>query len=207
MQRAGLLAFMLLISSAALLQAQRAGGGFGGSGAQISVGRMPGGHGIGANGFFPQRSVLGLRTHRDRGFGAFWLPWYYPEWDDDYLWNLPSYRQPVNTPSPQVIVLENRDPRPTAQPVEPPKLVELAPSKEAPSTRPQPPALFLLKNGERLESRYYLLTTQSLQIDVGSERRTIPVSVLDLDATVAANHQRGIEVTVPRDRATVLLVF
>jgi len=31
--------------------------------------------------------------------------------------------------------------------------------------------------------------------------------VLDLDATVAANHQRGIEVTVPRDRATVLLGF
>src|SRR6516162_10333123 len=105
------------------------------------------------------------------------------------------------------MVLENRYSRRTAQTVEPPKLVELAPSKEAPSTRPQPPALFLLKHGERLESRYYLLTTQSLQIDVGSERRTIPVSVLDLDATVAANHQRGIEVTVPRDRATVLLGF
>jgi len=201
---------MLLILSAALLQAQRAGGGFGGSGAQISVGRMPGGHGIGANGsngFLPQRSVLGLRTHRERGFGAFWLPWYYPGWDDDYLWNLPSYQQPVNTTSPQVIVLENKDPGPPAQPVEPPKLVELAPSREASSTKPQPPTLFLLKNGERLESRTYLLTAQSLQIDVGSERRTIPVSSLDLDATIAANHQRGTEVIVPRDSTTVFLSF
>lgn len=113
----------------------------------------------------------------------------------------------MNMPSPQVIVLENKDPRPTAQPVEPPKLVEARPSKKPASTRRQPPALFLLKNGERLESRYYLLTTQSLQINVGSDRRTIPVSTLDLDATVAANHQRGIEVTVPRHRATVLLGF
>jgi hypothetical protein len=52
-----------------------------------------------------------------------------------------------------------------------------------------------------------LLTAQSLQIDVGSERRTIPVSSLDLDATIDANHQRGTEVIVPRDRTTVFLSF
>lgn len=201
---------MLLILGAALLQAQRAGGGFGGSGAQISVGRMPGGHGIGtdgSNGFFPQHSVFGLRGHRQRGFGSFWLPWYYPGWDDDYLWNLPPYQQPVNTTPPQVIVVENKNPHPPAPPVEPPKLVELAPSKEASSTRPQPPTLFLLKNGERLESRYYLLTAESLQINVGSQRRTVPVSSLDLDATIAANQQRGIELAIPRDRTTVFLSF
>jgi hypothetical protein len=36
---------------------------------------------------------------------------------------------------------------------------------------------------------------------------TIPVSALDLDATIAANHERGIEVPIPRDRNTVFLGF
>jgi hypothetical protein len=52
-----------------------------------------------------------------------------------------------------------------------------------------------------------LLTAQPLQIDVGSEHRTILVSRIDLDTTITANHQRGTEVIVPRDRTTVFLNF
>jgi hypothetical protein len=67
--------------------------------------------------------------------------------------------------------------------------------------------LFVLTNGERLESRHFLLTGEALQIQVGRQQRTIPVSTLDLDATIAANHKRGIEVSIPRDRSTVFLGF
>ena len=109
--------------------------------------------------------------------------------------------------SPQVIVVESKEPRPPAPPPEPPKLIEVPQSKEVPLAKPQPPTLFVLKDGERLESRYYLLTAQSLQIEVDRQRREIPVSTLDLDATIAANHERGIEVTIPRDRNTVFLSF
>jgi hypothetical protein len=80
-------------------------------------------------------------------------------------------------------------------------------SKEAPAAKPQLPALFVLKGGERLESRNYVLTAQSLQIEVGRQRREIPLGTLDLDATIAANHQRGIELTIPRDRSAVFVSF
>jgi hypothetical protein len=67
--------------------------------------------------------------------------------------------------------------------------------------------VFVLKGGERLESRNYVLTAQSLQIEVGRQRREIPLDTLDLDATIAANHQRGIDLTIPRDRSAVFVSF
>jgi hypothetical protein len=79
--------------------------------------------------------------------------------------------------------------------------------KEAPVAKPQPPALFVLKGGERLESRNYLLTAESLQIQVGRQRREIPIDTLDLEATIAANHERGIDLTIPRDRTAVFVSF
>ncbi len=87
------------------------------------------------------------------------------------------------------------------------KLIEVPLSKDVPVAKQQPPTLFVLKDGGRLESRYYLLTVQSLQIEIGGQQRTIPVSTLDLDATIAANHNRGIEVIVPRNQSTVFLGF
>jgi hypothetical protein len=221
MRRSRLLVLMVLVLSAALLQAQRAGGGFRGGA------RMPGGGGFQTgprNGFFPGHPG---GFHRDRGFGTVWLPWYSPYWDywdgpfawdfpvwdyvnfppSDSTWRGPSYQQSANTTSPQVIVVEKGDPRPPAPPQEPPKLIELPQSKEAPVAKQSPPTLFILKDGGRLESRRYLLTDQSLKIEDGRQQHTIPVSALDLDATIAANHERGIEVTIPRDRNTVFLGF
>jgi hypothetical protein len=189
---------VVLVLSAALLQAQRAGGG-----------RMSGGQGVTtglSNGFFPLHS--GAQRHR--GSGAFWLPWGAPYWDDDgYFWDEPSYQPPANPTPPQVIVVESKDPRPPAPPLppEPPKLIEVPQSKDAPIAKALPPTLFVLKDGERIESRYYMLTDQSLQIEIDRQRRTIPVSTLDLDATIAANHLRGIDVTIPRDRSSVFLSF
>ena len=67
---------------------------------------------------------------------------------------------------------------------------------------------FVLANGEPLESRYHLFfTAESLQIEVGRQQRTIPVSGLDLDATVIANRERGIEITITRDNNSVLTGF
>ena len=191
----------MLILSAALLQAQRAGGGGGhmsGGGQGVRTGF--------SNGFFPLHSGL----HGRHGYGSSWLPWGAPywDWDDDgYFWDEPSYQPPANPTPPQVIVVESKEPRPPAPPPEPPKLIEVPQSKDAPVAKALPPTLFVLKDGEQLESRYYMLTNQSLQVEIGRQRRTIPVSTLDVDATIAANHERGIDVTVPRDRASVFLSF
>jgi hypothetical protein len=167
---------------------------------------MPG-HGTrpgSSNGFFPLRSG----DRHNRGYGAGWLPYGAPYWDEDgNFWDEPSYQQPPTTTSPQVIVVQNKEPRPSVPPPELPKLIEVPQSKEAPVARRQLPALFVLKNGERLESRDYFLTAESLQIQVGHQRREIPIDTLDLDATIAANHERGIEVTIPRDRTAVFVSF
>lgn len=140
------------------------------------------------------------------GYGAPWLPWDAPYWDDDgYFEDERSYPPPPPT-SPQVIVVEKQA-GPPAPPPESPKVIEVPQSKDAPVAKPQPATLFVLKDGERVESRDYLLTAQSLHIEVGRRRREIPLSTLDLEATLAANHERGIEVTIPRDRNTMFVSF
>jgi hypothetical protein len=199
MQRLGLLVFMILVLSAGPIQAQKAAGGpYGdGVGAHGSHGGGPGPR----NGFFPGHSGI----HRHPGYGTLWLPWDGQYWDGDgYLPDEPSYQQSTNTTPPQVIVVEARLPAP---PPEPPKLIEMPQSKEVPVGKQQRPTLFVLKDGERVESRYYLLTVESLTIEVDRQQRTIPASTLDLDATSAANHERGIEVVIPRDRSTVFFGF
>lgn len=216
MRRSHLLVLTVLVLSAAVLPAQIAGGGSQGGGshgggvAGAGVGGAGGhmaGHGTrpgSSNGFFPLRSG----GRHNRGYGAVWLPYGAPYWDEDgNFWDEPSYQQPAAPTSPQVIVMQNKEPRPPAAPPEPPKLIEVPQSKEAPAAKPQPPTLFVLKGGERLESRDYLLTAESLQIQVGGQRREIPLGTLDLEATIAANHQRGIELTIPRDRTAVFVSF
>jgi hypothetical protein len=208
MRRSGLLILTMLVLSAALLHAQRAGGGSHAGGFSGAGGRMSG-HGARpgpSNGVFPRHPGGHRHNGYGYGYGAAWLPWDVPYWDDDgFFEDERSYPQPAPTTSPQVIVVENKEP--PAPPPEPPKLIEVPQSKDAPVAKPQPPTLFVMKDGERLESRYYLLTAQSLHIEVGRQTREIPLATLDLDATMAANHERGIEVAIPRDRNTVFVSF
>ena len=106
-------------------------------------------------------------------------------------------------PPRQMAAMRERAP---ALPVESPKVIEIPLPKDA-VVKPQPPALFVLTNGEKLESRRYVLSADSLQIDVGRRQRTIPISELNLDATVAANQQRGIDVAIPQDRSSLFVGF
>jgi hypothetical protein len=66
-----------------------------------------------------------------------------------------------------------------------------------PPATPPPPAVFILTSGEKLESSNYLLSATSLRVQQGDRQRTIPLSALNLDATIAANHARGIDLKVP----------
>ncbi len=82
-------------------------------------------------------------------------------------------------------------------------------TKLQPSTPPKPaaPAVFILSNGERLESNDYLLTVDSLQIVQNDNPRTIPLTAVNLEATVAANRQRGIDLKIPANKAQIMLSF
>ncbi len=75
------------------------------------------------------------------------------------------------------------------------------------ASKPLPPAMFILRNGERLEARRYLLTHDNLSFTVDRRQRTIPLAMVDIDATVAANRERGIDLRIPADRSEISVGF
>ena len=79
--------------------------------------------------------------------------------------------------------------------------------KEQPPAKPDPPAVFVLANGEHVEATHYSLTVNSLQIEDEDKERTIPMSSLNLNATVAANNERGVNVKIPTDKTEIMLSF
>ncbi len=135
------------------------------------------------------------------GYGAFpyFLPDYETGWPDEEQRSPESDRTPLlrvndetgrelETPLPaQVIVIPN-----TAKSAE---------------TKPLPATVFILTNGERLETLRYLLTANSVSLTLHRNRRTIPLQMLDLDATIAANRDRGLDLRIPNDRSEISLRF
>ena len=88
-----------------------------------------------------------------------------------------------------------------------PKLIEAPRGRSAPLLKSLPPTVFVLKSGERLETHHYTIIAGSLRIDDQGIQRTIPLSALDLKATIAANHERGIDLKIPLNQNEVLLGF
>lgn len=87
------------------------------------------------------------------------------------------------------------------------KLIEVPRGRSAPPAKPQPPTVFVLKTGEKLETHHYTIMAGSLNIPAGGDQRTIPLSDLDLKATLAANHARGIDLKIPTNPSQISLGF
>lgn len=106
-----------------------------------------------------------------------------------------------------------------------PKIIEVSPdlgksAKKPAATQvtkastppPAPPkpvstAVFILSNGDRVESSEYVLTQNSVHLTENGVKRTIPMSALNTQATVDANKQRGIDLKVPASSAEMVLAF
>src|SRR5271157_5794866 len=205
MQRSALFALLMMaILVAAPTQAQRGGGGFHGGGIGMPGGNGPrfGGRPGFPNGSFSHHSGYG----RFRNYGSVFDAWDYPYWGEEPF---ESYPEPsVNVPPPPVLVLESRECRSPEPVPEPPKLIEVPQTTKAGATsKPDPPTLFVFANGERLEARRYMLTADSLRVEIGRQQRTISLDKLDLDATIAANRERGIDLKIPTDRNHIFLSF
>jgi hypothetical protein len=199
MQRSVLLFALLTISIliTAPAQGQARGGGFqSGGGLRISGGA---GHG------FPSGARRGYSRYRN--YGSAFAPWYYPYWDGG--WDLPdSSEPPAEGASPSVIVLQSRDDnRQPARVPESPKLIELPDTKDAATSKPDLPTLFVFANGDKLEARRYTLTPDSLRLEIGRQQRTIALDKLNIDATIAANRERGIDLKFPTDENQIFLGF
>ena len=82
------------------------------------------------------------------------------------------------------------------------------PSAAGPATGKElPPAVFILTSGERLESRQFVLTATNLSITVNRRQQVIPLARVDVEASISANRERGVDLRVPADRNEVTLSF
>lgn len=64
-----------------------------------------------------------------------------------------------------------------------------------------------MTNGERLETRRFLLTASNLSVSIDRRERTVPLEMVDLNATIAANRERGIDLRIPSYRNEISISF
>jgi hypothetical protein len=142
------------------------------------------------------------RQNRNSGLGYFPL-WYGPGYDEAQ----PEAITPAVSPVTVSIRPEEPSLRLPPPPAAKPLLVDVPGDGNAATTKPLPPAIFILANGERLETRRYMLTADALYVTIDRQQRTLKLSALDLERTMAANRDRGVNVRIPADRGEISLGF
>ena len=208
MLRAALLTLLFASSLAGSLQAQRARGMSQGHAARVPA----------HSGFIGQRGISrrshrhrgisnsGFRRHHD-GFGDGFFPFLYA--DDEPFYEPTDTDETVSEQAPPLVIEDRGDgqPRRREEPRSRPLVIEIPEAANPTSAKTIPPTIFILTDGERLEGQRFLLTATNLSISIHSHERTIPFEMLDLDATAAANRERGIDLRIPADRNEILLRF
>ncbi len=229
-------AVTLLIASllAGAAQAQRLGGLGQGANATVSIHQSSGRHGgfrtefspgIGLsssapffrrNTYFPGHRYFARRAHfgsfrsgflGPNGFGTVFIP-------DLYAYDEPLlYEEPIGEPAaqemPRAVVPQRKEPQSQVTPTAgaSPQLIELPGSAYSDAAKPLRPTVFLLRNGERLESRRFVLTASMLSISIDRHQRAIPIEMIDIDSTLSANRERGIDLRIPADQHEISLSF
>lgn len=174
------------------------------AGPMHSAGPFNGGHGPS----IAFRPGFGRHFHRN-GFGTIVYPYGFY---DDFYDGAYDRSYPEQPPPPVVIV---RD----APAATPPAAVQVAPADpkmiEVPeastvfsSLAKTPTAVFILADGRRLESQNYTITDSVLTIKEPHRAAIqVPLGQLNIDATLAENHQRGLDLRLPESRSEILLGF
>jgi hypothetical protein len=202
-----LLAVALLLAASA--QAQRGGAMRGGGGRTVQS-HGAGGHSRSRGGLAENSRTRNFRSNRfgndNLGNNSLLYPlWYNEPYDGEEL-GPPEESGPPPMPAP--MMAQGGNPRPAARRTPTgPKITELPGTAEAAASAPLPPAMFILTNGERIEARQYLVTYDQVQLVVDRQPRTIPLSMLDMNATLAANRQRGIDLRIPSGQHEISLGF
>ena len=195
MWRAASLVLLLASSLTPSLEAQRAGPGFRGF-AKVNGQAGQGRQRTFSNGQSPRHF-----HHRD-GLGAFLSPYFFP--NDESDWSKEPGPEPVGAePVPEVVYAPPERERPPADA----QVIEIPGAANQEEGKPPLPAIFVLINGERLETQRFVLTVSSLSVNIDRCERVIPLEAVDLGATTAANRERGINLRIPADRNEVSLSF
>jgi len=178
-------------------QAQHAGAGFHGG-----PGTRPGHPGIGGRRGLQNRSFAGRGFQRGGYYdGSVFLPGFGP-YDEGSGYDQPDAEGPANGPERRMHGLQRPEPPvPKSQVIEIPRVAGSAAAKEP------PPTIFVLANGERLETRRFVLTANLLTVNIDRQRRTVPLDKLDINATLSSNRDRGIDLRIPDDRNEISVSF
>jgi hypothetical protein len=182
--------FALLVASILIesLHAQRTGAAFHGNAAGQRV----------RSGFVGQRGFPnGFRSH-DR-FGSIFVPYFFP-YDEPFDDDQPDAEAVTNEPAPPVAIRTPEPPIPKAQVIE-------IPSVANPNAKALLPTIFILANGERLEARRFVLTASNLSVSIARQQRTVPLDMLDINATISTNHARGIDLRIPDGPSEISISF
>jgi hypothetical protein len=194
MLRAALFALLVAFVLTGSLQAQRTGATFHGNAAGRSVrSGFVGQRGF-PNRFFPRSGFRPSGLHFHEGFGSYFVPY-----DEPFGYEEPDAEAVTNWPVPPVVIRQTPEP-----PVPKSQVIEI-PSRANPNAKMLPPTIFILANGERLETRRFVLTASNLSISIDRQQRTVPVDMLDINATITTNHERGIDLRIPADRNEISL--
>lgn len=147
-----------------------------------------------------RRSFFGTRFGRARGFLGAYAPFA----------GYPDVIEPYGDEGPQVIVIrDERESTPAPAAVMQPKLIELPASQEG-KPRPQAtvPTVLVWRNGQRQEVKQYAVIGQFLyDYSKPPTPRRISLDDLDLDATLHANSERGVQFLVPTSPSEVTVRF
>lgn len=201
MLRAALLALLVVSVLDGSLHAQRFGAGFHGSGSSIRLSGRSGfaGHSVFPYGFHSSRSHL-----QHGGFGSGLLAY-----DEPFDYAQTDGEATTNEAAPLALIARP-DERPLRE-VEPhaqkPLVIEIPAAADAGAAKLSAPAIFILADGERVETRRFLLTASILTLSVDRRQRDVPFDMLDINATIIANRERGIDLRIPADRNEISLGF
>lgn len=125
-----------------------------------------------------------------------------------------AYPEVVEQPAPPVIVVRDERPATVAPvqiaPAEPPKMIdvpEAVTARPAASTR-TPSAIFIFSDGRKIEAQNYTITDSLLTFKEPYRAAVqVPLSQLNVDATLAENQQRGLNLQIPENKSEILLGF
>lgn len=174
----------------------------------ISTGPLPRGFGFGF-GFGFGRHFF---NNNPFGGGFLYPVGYYPFGYYDNFYG-DGYPTEAERPSPVVVVRDERPPQAVVSrpaPVAEPKLIDVPQVSQFSTNAParSPAVVFILQDGRRIESQNFTITDSTIFIREGRRPATsIPVDQLNVDATLTANHQRGIDLQLPENHSEILLSF
>jgi hypothetical protein len=121
-----------------------------------------------------------------------------------------GYPENVNTneesPEPLVRVHDETAYRGPVQP-SPAQVIEIPNASKTAKRQSLPATIFVLTSGEKLETQGYLLTASSLYATVQHRQRTIALEMLDMEATLSVNRERGLDLRIPENRNEVSVRF